>query len=526
MTFLRLLPVAVLGTGIAAGALINVPANGNFQNALNAAQGGDTITLAPGAVYRGNFSLPAKNGSSYITITTAQPSTLPVEGQRITPATAVPLPKVVAPNQASAITSAPGAHNYILRGLEVTVSAGVYAVDLINLGSSDETNLSTYANDIVVDQCYIHGDPEAGGKRGIALNGANIVVKNSYLSNFKSTFQDAQAIACWYGPGPFRIVNNYLEGGQSVIFGGAAPEIENLVPTDIQITHNYMSRPLAWKNIWPVKNLIELKNAQNVTISDNILENNWTSAQNGYGVLFTVRTCEAGNYPWAVVKNVAFIYNIVRNSDQGVNILGTDNVRSGCPGPSVAGLTSNVLIQNNLFESIGLNDEGNFVQLLSGARAITVDHNTAMQGGNIVSADGSASSGFVFTNNVTNFGNYGVVGTGTLGVFTSLGKYAPGYVYDKNVAIAPISGRVNGYYPADNFFPLSAEAAGLEPDFQLTETSPYKNAARDGKDIGADISGILNATATVMSGGQTITCSTAASCGSDVERLPGSPFEQ
>jgi hypothetical protein len=172
----------------------------------------------------------------------------------------------------------------------------------------------------------------------------------------------------------------------------------------------------------------------------------------------------------------------------------------------VAGLTSNILIQNNLFESIGLNVEGNFVQLLSGARAITVDHNTAIQGGNIVSADGTPSSGFVFTNNMTNFGNYGVVGAGTLGVFKSLGKYAPGYVYDKNVAIAPISGRVTGYYPADNFFPFSPEAADLEPDFQLAATSPYKNAARDGKDIGADIVGILNATATVVAGKQTATC--------------------
>jgi hypothetical protein len=273
-----------------------------------------------------------------------------------------------------------------------------------------------------------------------------------------------------------------------------------------------MSRPLAWKNVWPVKNLIELKNAQNVIISDNILENNWKSAQNGYGVLFTVRTCEAGNYPWAVVKNVAFTYNIIRNSDQGVNILGTDNDRYGCPAPSVAGLTSNILIQNNLFESLGLNVEGNFVQLLSGARAITVDHNTAIQGGNIVSADGTPSSGFVFTNNMTNFGNYGVVGTGTLGVFKSLGKYAPGYVYDKNVAIAPVSGRVTGYYPADNFFPFSPEAADLAPDFQLGAMSPYKNAARDGKDIGADIVGILNATATVVAGRQTANCNSANSC--------------
>ncbi len=249
---LVLLPVA---TGIMGAAVLNVPAGGNLQQALNTAQAGDTITLAPGATYVGYFTLPANYGSSYITITTADPSSLPSAQQRITPAAAANLPKIVAPGSASAITTAPGAQHYILRGVEVTVTPSVYAVDLINIGSSDSSDLSTYPNDIVIDRCYIHGDPNAGGKRGIAMNGKNLVVENSYLSDFKSTIQDSQAIAGWNGPGPIQILNNYLEGGQSVLFGGAAPSIQGLVPSNIQILYNHMTRPMSWKNVWPVMNL-------------------------------------------------------------------------------------------------------------------------------------------------------------------------------------------------------------------------------------------------------------------------------
>jgi hypothetical protein len=491
----------ILSTGVAGGAVINVPAGGDLQRALNAAESGDTITLAARAVYRGNFTLPEKTGTSYVTITTAAPSTLPSEGQRITPATARSLPKIISPNGGTAIASGPGAKHYQLRGLEITVAPGIYAYDLVNLGSTYETELSTFANDFIVDQCYIHADP-VGGKRGIALNGIDIVIKNSYLSNFKSHMQDAQAIAGWYGPGPYQIVNNYLEGAQSVQFGGAAPQIRGLVPSNIKITHNYMSRPLSWKGEWVIKNLIELKNAQNVTISDNILENNWVSAQNGYGVLFTVRTCDSGNYPWAVVKNIAFTYNIVRNSDQGVNILGTDNSRQGCPAPAVAGLTSNIVVRNNLFERMG----GGFLQVLSGAQNVTVDHNTVMQQGAIIGLDGTPkSSGFVFTNNLTMFGPYGVVGSGTIGAITTLAKYTTSHVYEKNAAIDADPSRTDEY-PAGNFFPQTMDDVEFvdysHGKYQLTTSSPYHNKGTDAKDIGADIAGILNATATVVSGAQ------------------------
>src|SRR4051812_27129618 len=64
-----------LGTG----ATINVPAGGNVQTAINSAQLGDTIVLASGATFTGNFTLPNKTtGTGWITIrSSAADSDLP-----------------------------------------------------------------------------------------------------------------------------------------------------------------------------------------------------------------------------------------------------------------------------------------------------------------------------------------------------------------------------------------------------------------------------------------------------------------
>src|SRR3982751_5908286 len=59
--------VAAVATS-ANAATIDVLAGGNLQAAINAAQQGDTIRLAAGATFTGNFVLPVHAGTGYITI--------------------------------------------------------------------------------------------------------------------------------------------------------------------------------------------------------------------------------------------------------------------------------------------------------------------------------------------------------------------------------------------------------------------------------------------------------------------------
>ena len=100
----------------------------------------------------------------------------------------------------------------------------------------------------MLDRVYIHGEPKTGTQRGIALNSGDTTIVNSYISDIKAIGQDSQAICGWNGPGPYRIENNYLEAaGENVMFGGATPTIQNLVPSNITIRRNHFSKNLAWQ---------------------------------------------------------------------------------------------------------------------------------------------------------------------------------------------------------------------------------------------------------------------------------------
>src|SRR5918999_4059217 len=65
---------------------IAVAAGDDLQDALNRAKAGDVITLAPGATFTGNFVLPQRSGSRFITLRTARTEGLPEDGDRISPA--------------------------------------------------------------------------------------------------------------------------------------------------------------------------------------------------------------------------------------------------------------------------------------------------------------------------------------------------------------------------------------------------------------------------------------------------------
>jgi hypothetical protein len=484
---------------------IHVPAGGNLQQAIDQAQPGDTITLAPGATYTGNFRLRKKLGSGFITITTADPGTLPPPGSRITPAWAPPLPKIKTPNASAAIATDNGAHHYRLVGLEVHGSPGVYTLEMIALGSGAATQAADLASDLELDRLYIHGDPAAGGKRGVTLNSIATVIRNCWISDFKSTVQDTQAIAGWNGPGPYTIVNNYLEAaGENLMFGGAVPKLTGVVPSDIIIRGNHFYKPLSWKpgdpsyagTPWSVKNLLELKNARRVLIEGNVFEHNWVGAdQKSFAIVFTVRA-EAGAAPWVVVEDVTFVSNVVRHSGSGVNILGRDTNSGGL------GITRRVLIANNLFYDLDpalWGGDGRILQILEGAQDITVDHNTFIQQNpkHVIAFGGAPSPRLTYTHNISMHGAYGVQGTGKGAGQATLDYYSPGYAFYKNVLVSG-NGSV---YPPNNFFPATVAQVGFvdaaNDDYRLADTSPYKNAGVDGKDLGADIAAVLAATAQV-----------------------------
>lgn len=472
------------------GRTIAVGAGGDLQAALRAAQPGDVITLEPGAIFRGNFSLPKKAGSGWIIIRSGAPDEkLPPPGTRVTRAFASVMPKIESQNSGPAVHTEPGAHHYRFIGVEFSAATTVKTIYSIVAFGGDQVSDADTPYDLILDRCYVHGHPALMSSRGVLLNSASSAVIDSHVSEIHAEGYDSQAVLGYNGRGPFKIVNNFLEGAaENVMFGGADPRIPGLVPSDIEIRRNHLCKPLSWRPgdpsfagaRWTVKNLFELKNAQRVIVEGNLLENNW----GGAAVVLTPRN-QDGTAPWSIVQDVLFRNNIVKNSGSGFSLQTSDELRPSQP-------TKRIAVVNNLW--IGLTTT--FFGMTSGPPGalddLLIDHNTAIPGGYstfyIEAARQPAINRFRLTNNLMGFGAFGVP-TPDEAFF----KFLPGAIVARN-ALVNLADTADGQGTARNrgysqafysSFP-NAVAAGLNADGSLTAKSPNRRAGTDGKDVGVD----------------------------------------
>lgn len=473
-------------------ATVTVPSGGNLQAAIDAAVPGDTILLPAGAVFTGNFVLPAKGGAAFITIRSATPDgSLPAAGVRIGPASAGLLPKVRSDHNGAAFRTASGATYWRLLFLELLPSESGSSANLVELGGggSNQTSLAAVPQHLVIDRCYIHG-ASWDQRRGIALNSGDTQILNSYISGIRGTNADTQALAGWNGPGPYLIENNYLEAtGENILFGGSDPSISGLVPTNITIRRNLISKLAAWAtSTYTLKNLIEFKNADTVLVDGNTIERNWAAGQQGYAILLTPRN-SGGTSPTSVVQHVKIRNNVIRHVAAAFNILGYDDINQSRQ-------TYDVVIANNLvydvstaYATAGNPANGWFAVIGNGPNAVVFDHNTIDNDGNDTFCFYTGTHGGVYgleiVNNLMRDNAYGIFGGGSQEGVKSLAQYAPGAYVAGNA----IAGAAATLYPAGNLFPTLAQwladfvnrAAG---DYHLVSTSVFRGTALDGSDIG------------------------------------------
>jgi hypothetical protein len=495
-------------SGARRSSTVRVKAGGDLQKAINAAQAGDTIILEAGATYPGPITLPYKGAGSgtdadYITIQTSALSSL-TEGARVTPANAASMPRLTTRNYPGrdygppVISTEARAHHYRLIGLEITSEPTASIPDLVTLGDGSEAqnSLSQVPHHLIVDRCLIHVADKQPAKRGIALNSSETTISNSYIAGFKLVGEDSQAICMWNGPGRYQIVNNYLEAAaENILILGSANWIPNLIPSDVVIKQNHLSKPLRWypKDAsyagvpWSVKNLLELKTGKRVEIDGNLMEYSWQSGQDGMAIIIAPIGYSTGPRSVPQLEDIRFTNNIVRHAAGGMLLDGRLAAGDGS-------YLRTAIINNNLFEDIdGRWGEtyGRLFVINDATERVTIEHNTALNTGHAVVSQTIANMNFVCRNNIF----HKDVSSGLSPGEATIKSFFPNCVWTRNVQIGADWSVYNS--SRGNYFPPTPKAVGFLDfaggNYRLALTSKYKNAATDGKDIGCDFDALYAA---------------------------------
>ncbi|MEN3337366.1 MAG: hypothetical protein V7647_1042, partial [Acidobacteriota bacterium] len=293
---------------------IHVPAGADLQAALNAARPGDTLMLASGARYVGNFDLPPNDGPGYITVTSE--ANVPAASTRVSPSLLGLLATIQSPNGFPAVQARTGANFYrfvgvVFRGVEGVASSLDTTRDIVAVGDGTETDAALLPAHFVFDRVLIRGDATYGAKRGVLGNGHDITLKFSDVRTIFRNGQDTSGFGCYNCGKTYRIQHNWMEAGTEVILFGGAASPAHTVAEDIIIEDNVLTRPLAWKALagptYNVKNILELKEGVNVIIRRNYLEYNWPPSQPGYAVLMTAKDSKK-------IDNVLFEDNVLKST--------------------------------------------------------------------------------------------------------------------------------------------------------------------------------------------------------------------
>lgn len=464
-----------------------------IQTIVNNATCGQTICLTAGTTFTiasPPLLLPDKNctDTTWVTIRTSTPDgDFPREGNRVSPSHAPLMAKITGGYGAHGvlIESESGAGHYRFIGIELTASSVTQTMsDLIRLNEG-WGDLATQTHHIIVDRCYLYPNPARGATRGVAANGAYLAIIDSYLSGFmRITGEDSQAFAAWNGTGPYKFVNNYLEGAsETVMFGGAGSMSRMFIPADVEFRRNHLFKPLGWDDSGlGVKNIFELKQVRRLLVENSRMEHTWSDGQVGYAWLLKA-TASHGTDRWERSEHITIRGTYTRGAANAVNLSGR-YMDSLYP-------VSDLAMLHNVFDEVGSAwdpaGQPGYGVMINETYNFTFRHNTLFNAPHSVlwPSTSRLMNGLDYSYNITPHNSYGVKGTGYASGTATLDHWWPGgYTFTENY----LQGGSCGSYPATTVCPATMAAIGFVDyagkDYRLDPSSSYDGTADGGSDPG------------------------------------------
>jgi hypothetical protein len=362
------------------------------------------------------------------------------------------------------------------------------------------------------------GSAETNG--GTVSNATTTSCTLSSVTNLELDQNLALQVGGSYGPTQSTVVRSI--SGNNITFDPIPTAPDNgsraewiVVPSYVEFRGNYLYKPLKW---WPkhptwngityqIKNFWEAKFGRYVVVDGNVMENSWIADQ-FYGIMLSVRNGNGGFSAAAVVREMQWSNNIIKNAGAGINVLGSDYA-----GPTQ--ITTDITFRNNLFQNVGVNFDSTgaghmLINLQNGAarmKRIFMIHNTHDNGtpdnsnGMITDfGDSGGADESMWVNNVLQHGGYGFrSNSSSVDAEGNIRRFLPpgGPTVWKNNLVANIGAatyppRPRGVYPEGSWPAMFVDYAG--GDFTLKPTNPGKGAAADGTDMGVDMQALRAAT--------------------------------
>jgi len=360
------------------------------------------------------------------------------------------------------------------------------------------------------------------------FDGSHIAVINSYFNEINRTVpsnsgtETAQtAIFMLQGPGPVRIENNYFKNniGLTIFASDDTGSGASSSPSDVTIRRNYFYEDPRYnfndptsngRRYWR-RNILELKRGERWLLEGNVFDGGWPSTTSGACVAFTPRPGNTANPVTTIgLRDITIRNNWLKNCPDAVGI-------SGWNDWFAMQLTHGIRfqIENNLMTDLGLSSTGIFtgwpynkltkgrttlIQL--GMQDLTLRRNTIY---NSYGADDRSDLVFAYQDQFPNSGlrlndnvyyasgpgaaDAGVSSAslrGTLALDLMWSKNgAPAWQMQGNVLVQNVANNPAAY-PSGNNWASNVAALGLDSNYRLLATSPYKGTAFHGGDPGVN----------------------------------------